>query len=77
MHLDKGFIHLKSWGGAACSILLFTLIGAYALQKFDILVRNQDVDLLITTNRNALSDEDQFDASMGFNLAAAFMAFTD
>ncbi len=75
MHLDKGFVYLRSWGGAICSIILFILIGAYAVQKFDVLVRIQDVDLMITTNLNALSDHDKFDSSMGFNIAAGFMAY--
>ena len=75
MHLDKGFVYLRSWAGAICSIILFTLIGAYALQKFDILVRIHDVDLVITTNMNALSEHDQFDSSMGFNIAAAIMNY--
>ena len=75
MRLDKGFIQLKSFGGAACSIFLFTLIGLYAFQKFEILVNKRDVNLITVTTSNALNYTDVFDSSMDFNIAAAFSAY--
>ena len=61
MHIDKGFVNLKSWGGAICSIILFTMIGVYTFQKIDILVNKRDVDILKMTDFNAVSDKDEFD----------------
>lgn len=77
MRLDKGFLKLKSWGGAICSIIFFIVIGVYTLQKIDVLVNKRDVDILKMTNFNAVSDQDEFDLSMGFGIAAAFSAYDD
>ena len=52
------------------------MISAYALQKLDILINNRDVDLITMTTFNALTFEDQFDASMGLNFAAALIAYS-
>ena len=75
MRLDKGFIHLRSWGGAVCSIILFTLIGLYTLQKFDVLLNSRDVNLITTTTFNAVTNTETFDSSTGFNIAVAFSAY--
>lgn len=53
------------------------MIGAYTLQKLDVLVNRRDVDLITMTSSNALSGTDVFDSSMGFYLAAAFTAYDD
>ena len=51
------------------------MIGAYTLQKLDVLINKLDAELITMTNFNAISDSDEFDASMGFNFAAAFSAY--
>ena len=75
MHIDQGSFQLKSWGGALCSVILFTMIGAYSLQKLDVLINKLDAELITMTKSNALKDTDVFDSSMGFNIAAAFTAY--
>ena len=77
MRLDKGSMKLSSWVGTLCSCFLFLLIGAYAVQKLDILVNKREVDLIYMTASNALTYTDKFDSSMGFNIAAAFTAYDD
>ncbi len=75
MRLDHGSLHLTSWGGAICSIFLFVTISAYFFQKLDILINKRDVDLIQVTTFNAHTYEEQFDASMGLNFAAAFIKY--
>ena len=75
MHLDKDAILLKSWVGAICSIMLFSLLGLYTLQKLQVLITKNDVNLLTMPTFNALTDKDEFDFSMGFNIAAAFINY--
>ncbi len=77
MHLDKDAFLLKSWAGAICSMMLFTLISMYSLQKLQVLVNKNDVNLLTMPTFNALTDKDEFDSSKGFNIAAAFIAYDD
>lgn len=75
MNIGKDFVVLNSWGGAACSFFLFFLIGAYTLQKLDVLLNKRDVDLITTTISNANTYEDFFDSSMGLNIAVAFTSY--
>ena len=55
--------------------MLFIIIGAYTLQKFDVLVNRLDAELITQTNFNALTESDEFDSSKGFNIAAAYSAY--
>ena len=79
MHLDrdadKDHLQISSWCGSFCSVILFLLIGAYAAQKFDLLLNKGDSDLITNTLIGALTFEDKFDSSMGFNIVAGFTAW--
>ena len=75
MHLDKGLVQLQSWGGTACSVILFILIGLYAIQKMDILLNGRDVDLKKVTTTNALTSKDKFDYINGFNFAVGLVSY--
>ena len=79
MHLDrdsdKDHLQISSWCGSMSSILLFLLIGTYAVQKFDVLLAKEDVDLMTNTLIDALTFSDEFYPSMGFNIAAGYTAY--
>ena len=55
--------------------MLFILIGVYAIQKMDILLNGRDVDLKKMTTTNALTSEDQFDYTNGFNFAVGLVTY--
>ena len=77
MHLDKGARELRSWFGSLCSIILMLILGAYAYQKFDVLVFMKDVDLITSVELNAFGIEDTFDSTNGFMAAAALSDYVD
>ena len=75
MRFDKGKSALTSWVGSFCSIFLTVIVLAYTYQKINVLIDKKDVDVLQTTKFQALTDDDTFSFTNGFNIAVAYTGF--
>ena len=74
MRLDsKGSSSLATGAGAFFSFLLLLMTATYGLNKFEILLRRKDVDILSTIQDSYFDVESTFGAAQGFNFAVGLL----
>ena len=73
--MDAEKDQIKSNMGTLCTLMWFGIIIFYAINKIDILVNKKGNTILAATKEFNFSQEDEFDYSHGFNVAAAFTAY--
>ena len=77
MKIDKGHSIMTTSVGSIFSIILFIIVGMYALQKTNIMIMKTD-DYVMTSTQDSFFDLDyKFGFEQGFNIAVAFTAFDD
>ena len=75
MKIDKGHSIMTTSVGSIFSIILIIIVGMYAFQKTNIMIRKTD-DYVMTSTQDSFFDLDyRFGYEQGFNIAVAFTAY--
>ena len=75
MKLDHNKSELRSIVGSIFTMLYFTIFVTYSVLKFEVFVNKTDVDIMMSTEAEYFTPDDQFGFEQGLNLAVAFTAY--
>ena len=75
MRLEADEQEVKSYGGCCCTLVMVFFVIVYGYIKFDVLMRNKDVDVLSVVYDKYFDHNFQFTAAEGLNVAVAFTAY--
>ncbi len=75
MKLNGDDSSLRSCTGAICTIIIYSVILLYALNKLTVLYNKKDVDVLSMVDDHAIDPLEKFNNKDGFNIAVGLTAY--
>lgn len=75
MKLDRSVMSLPTWMGAFCSLLTILVLAAFTALKIDVLLRKDDINVLVALREFFFQDDYVFNHQQGLNVAVAFVAY--
>ena len=76
MKIDRSVESLPTWMGTFCSLLTLVIMVAFTALKLDVLLRKDDINVLVAMREYFFPDDFVFNNAQGLNVAAAIVAYS-